>query len=199
MKPLLKFGLLALLSSCASRGGALTVDTEPSAAAVYSPSQDLLGNTPLELTSEQIEKIRSESQSSGEVSLTLRKEGFETLQVFVEPKAFDKLSLKLAPKTQETFRSQIVKDYASDAHAMLSQYLRTQGYLGARQLVQAKPLVDELLRSYPDIAATYVLAADYSLMSGDRAQARIHILKASQLAPQDGDVKRTLRKVGLAP
>lgn len=188
------FVVMAFAEGCAS--SEVLITTVPENAKVYSLSKELMGMTPLKLSTDQLSKLQKESNSPSEVMIAVRKEGFESIEVFVEPKAFDTISLRMLPLGQETFKNQIAKEYYKDFDSLISRFLKAQGYLSSGQISQASELVKSILADYPDLASAHVLASDLAFVGGNKQLAREHIIKAASLSPEDADIKRSLNKLG---
>ncbi|NCN26391.1 hypothetical protein GW915_02355 [bacterium] len=79
-----------------------------------------------------------------------------------------------------------------DFHQSLVLFLSAQGLIARGDLKKAEGAVELLLKAFPKVAATFVLASDLRRAQGESSQAKEFMKQASLLAPSDIAVKRSL-------
>lgn len=79
-----------------------------------------------------------------------------------------------------------------DFHPLIVQFLSAQGQIARGDLEKAEGVIEVLIKSYPKIAATFVLAADLRRAQGKEKEARAFLQRARALAPHDSAILASL-------
>jgi tetratricopeptide (TPR) repeat protein len=181
-------GLCSLLTVLVGAGCAHTIslESEPAGAVVYSVDAkgahlQLLGETPLELSS---------SQLQGQGILSLSRPGFVSKHVAVP--AIPGVTTRISVPLEKVSDSWLEETVVSPAHAgVLNRALRNlfelQGHIVRKRLPEAERLIESLSKSYAQISLFHSLVGNFHYLSGEPARARESYQRALDLDPENAE------------
>lgn len=188
--------VMFFLSSCSLWNGVkkrenLIIDADPVKTKVYSESGDLIGETPLELTPEQVDKIKS-----GEFcKFLLRNEGFIDLNVVVNTKEMTNASFKMEKLKTDHFEKWVFGSYNTDLNVYSKDLLNLQMLMMVKKYEDARNKIMEFQKKYPNVGATFTMLAHIEIQEKKFEKAKLYLEKAIQIDAKDSTAIRMLNIV----
>ena len=151
-----------ILASC-STPSVISIKSDPEGAEVYvknmdSKSQEKIGNTPLLIKGDELEKKKLKE---GPLVVILTKQGFDEKKILLsETTAVDiEVSMKLTP-TDRLANAKQVDDLSG-------QLFEVQRYIRLKEFQEALKLVDKLKKDYPEISVPNELEGSIHYLTKD--------------------------------
>ncbi|MBS1984304.1 MAG: hypothetical protein JST16_09030 [Bdellovibrionales bacterium] len=178
---------LLMLSACASKSVELV--SEPAGAEVQTVNGEVLGNTPLVLKDDVLQKTTS---SDGLLSVRFVGPGYLPQTLLVEVRGADTYRVQLVKLDETFFRKYILRDFSTEHNALVRDILNIQAMMRAKKYDEAEKALVVFQQRFPTIAVAQVMMANLQLVRGDRVAARRYLLQAQALDPTDPVVSRML-------
>jgi hypothetical protein len=140
--------LLLVCPACASLSGegrTYTLLTTPSDAEVFSAKGDLVGKSPLTLTSEKLHELAPE----GVLALRVKKHGFFPLETRAFLSSVITQEVKLQPLEENLFSSEILPHYINRLNRFGRDLLEAQGLLALKKMDLAEKALEKLSKETP--------------------------------------------------
>jgi len=183
--------LIAVAFSCLSACGSarkVEITTTPPGAQVLAIDGSELGQTPLILTDDKLEKATQD----GKLALRLEAPGHLERELILELSARDTHAITLTPQTADYFKKTLLSNYAPQVNTLTRELLQIHGLLINQKAEEAQKRISSLLQAYPSVAATHVMMAQVLTKQGKIEEARMHLLRALKLDPNDPVASRVL-------
>ena len=184
--PHLILGVLFFSAAC-STTRSIRIESEPSGANVLIADKEI-GTTPFELTEDKFQEEFRESF----LRVKINKNEFEEQILIVPTVGIQNFKVDLRPLDQKYFESVLLKHFQRPQNELVRELLQIQGLLFSKKNAEAEKRLQDFNKSFPNIAASYVLQANLAMINGNEDQARRFLQRALSLDPQDAVVKRML-------
>ena len=186
--------MASLLSSCAS--SRFEVRSVPEGAELRSVSGEVLGQTPIELSDEQVSKV----VENGIASFRLGSPGYESRLVMIDAMGIRNVQVTLPKIESSLFKSDFVQDYTKDLNRVLRDAFGLQKALLSRNAVDSATRVEAFKKDYPQLAFGYLISAQIAVSEGKNAEALSTLQRAKLLDPDDASIDQNLKLVkGVKP
>ncbi len=189
----ISFACFALLSACSSSG--LTISSSPEGAEVTNLQGELLGKTPITLSSDQTAKI----SDSGLLNFKVAAPGYLPRLVHADGGVAREISVALPKSEAGSFKSEFLRDFGRDMNKMLRAAFVIQKLIGQRKIDEAAREIETFKKEYPSIAYGHVMSAHLALVQGKREEAKASMSRAQALDPEDGDISQSLKLISSTP
>ncbi|MGE3975481.1 MAG: tetratricopeptide repeat protein [Bdellovibrionales bacterium] len=189
MYKLFAISVLLLAMACSSAG--IKISSEPEGADVVNSTNEVIGQTPLSVNSDQLTKI----QDGSKLVFQLRKSGYQNKSVLLDKVGADEHKFKLDQLSAENFKSNNLFLYSKPSNKMVREALQIQGLLISKKVDEAAQRINEFQKQYPNIAASYVLLANISAIRNQNAQALQYLMRAQTIDPEDEVVSRMINQI----
>jgi tetratricopeptide (TPR) repeat protein len=182
---------LTLLPPCLSACGTarkVDISSTPPGAQVLALDGSVLGQTPLSLTDEKLERATLE----GKLALRLESPGYLERELLLDLSARDTHSITLTPQSSDYFKKALLSDHALNVNELTRELLQIHGLLINQKTDEAEKRILSFQQMYPSVAASHVMLAQVLSKRGKSDEARTHLLRALKLDPNDPVASRTL-------
>jgi predicted Zn-dependent protease len=184
---------LALLSACSSTG--LNISSNPEGAEVTNLQGELIGKTPLTLSSEQLAKV----SDNGLLNFKVSAPGHLPRLVYADGGVAREISVALPKSEAGSFKSEFTRDFGQDMNQMLRSAFVIQKLVGSRNFSEAAKEIEAFKKEYPSLAYGHVISAHLALAQGKREEARASLSRARALDPKDPDINQSLKLLSAQP
>lgn len=186
--------LLLGLVACSS-APKLRIESNPPGATVLSAGGAILGITPLDVPNDKMESI----VLNGHFSLFLDKARYVPQLFSGTLQGFHQLTAELKPLDENYFATRFLQDYGEPVNKMARELLQIQSLLFLKKEDEAERRLEAFFKDFPNVAASYVLAANIESSRGRYSKARAHLKRATSIDPSDQVAVRMLRELERTP
>ncbi len=179
-------GLLSLTGCGSARK--VDITTSPPGAQVLAIDGTPLGETPLTLTAEKLEKASQE----GRLAIRLESPGYLERELLLDLSARDTHAVTLTPQSSDYFKKTLLANYGPNVNELTRELLRIHGLLINQKAEEAEKRIQSFQQTYPTVAASHVMMAQVLSKRGKNSEARMHLLRALKLDPNDPVASRAL-------
>jgi hypothetical protein len=184
---------LALASgACSQKYARVQIFSEPLGAEVRTPKGEVLGLTPLTLEGDALKQASPDGKL---MTVVVDAPGYVASHYTLEIRGKDKQEIKLRKVDEDAFREGVLFQYGSQVNRMVRELMSIQGMILVKKLAEAERALDEFHAKYPNIAASYVLSANVSIVRGELETAHGYLLKARSIDPSDMVVQQMLSQL----
>jgi tetratricopeptide (TPR) repeat protein len=188
MKKLFAGAFALIFAACSTGGKRLTIESEPGGAAIRTAEGELLGETPKTFEGAELEKIQKQDSAI----FILKKDGYVPREVQVRIEGDDKYATKLNRLDDEFFKQVWVNEFPKETNSLARELLSIHGLILTGKLDEATRRIEEFQKSYPNLAASWVLRSNIATLQNQKEEARNFLLRAKSLDPADPVVGRLL-------
>ena len=183
---LIKFLLLALISSCSSVTSNVKISSFPEGASVGIKENDgkirSLGQTPL-----------TAPMSSSMGMLVLSKDGYVDQSIFLAVDSSSpntNISAKLQPKheTREAESSSKMERLARDL-------ISAHNHIGKKRYIEAQSILQTLTRDYPQVSVSYDLLGNIAYLQRDSRKALQFYERSLKINPENFETKQMVNRL----
>ena len=180
--------IIGSLVACASPG--IRIETVPPGADIYVEDKKV-GLSPLNITSD----LSPEAFRKPVIKVKISKVGYESDNVFLDSAGSQKLEIKLSAYSEDYFREMVMIHFPSQINGMSRELLEIQGLLASKKFEVAQARLSALQKSYPNLAAAFVLQSTLDVEKKDYQAASRNLQRALSLDPKDATVARLIEKI----
>lgn len=181
------------LASCASIGARqVELKTVPEGAVIRSVAGEELGKSPLQLSGDGLTK----AMRDGRLKVIVAAPGYSEREVSFDVRGDDSHEIRLTPLDTEYFEKHVLHDFSPQLNQMTKDMLNIQGLVIAKRLPEAEKAIESFQKAFPNVAASYVMAANVELIKGQRDRALANLLRARSIDPKDAVIARMLAGLG---
>ena len=196
------FSILIITAACLTVTGcssiarrSLEVRSQPAGADVTTLSHDKLGVTPLVLSGDSYDR----AVRNGKTALIVSHPGYLDTEIVMDTHGEDVHELRMTKLDEKYFSDHLMNDFSTQANEMAKDLLNIHGMLISKKFEEAENLLMEFQKRYPNVASSYVMRANISIVRGNPAEARGYLLRAQSIDPSDPVVERLLGRMGGVP
>ncbi|OFZ19058.1 MAG: hypothetical protein A2X94_14165 [Bdellovibrionales bacterium GWB1_55_8] len=164
--------------------------SEPQGAEVQTAMGEKLGVTPLKIEGEALKKITVNNK----INVVIAAPGYQQREVALELHGKDAHAIQLQPYGPSYFAERMMQEFSKEANAMARGLVEIQSLVFARKLNEAEKYLGEYQNRFPNIAASYVLAASIESLRGNQDKAKRYLLRARTIDPTDPVAARMLTR-----
>ena len=175
------------LSACSS--AVIDVNSTPEGAEVSSLQGEVLGKTPLALTSEMSSKVVED----GIVNLRISARGYLPRLLVTDASTARRLNIVLPKSDTQSFKTEFARDFGKDMNSMLRDAFVIQKLVGAKKTDEAKVAIEKFKKEFGTLAFGYVMSAQVALGQGKKKEAKANLMQARALDPDDSDIAQMLK------
>jgi len=190
------FLLLSSLTGCSltswvnSSQMAIDMKSEPIGAHVFYEGKDL-GQTPLALSNKELNNMGDASY----VLLSIKKNKYKPVELTASKVGINTYKVKLERYTEESFKSEFLKEFQQEANKLIRKVLEAQGLLMVKNYKTLRPRLAALIKEYPYIGSLHTMEGVIHFQNRNLRKARSSFLRAITLDENDSSAKVLLKKV----
>ena len=167
------------------------IETTPTNAMIYAENGELLGTSPLKLTSEQLAKVSKEKF----LKVTLKKAGFQEKTLVLPYNGPTEINVPMEALSSDHFKEWVLSAYGKETNELLRTVLEAQGLMISKRNDDAKELLLKLEGRYKNLSAVYTLLAIISMEKKDFNGSRSYLVRALTIDPEDSTAHRLMKKI----